>query len=42
MDMAAVTTEISAFDASDAMTAIITVVVSIWAFRTVRGLLGGK
>lgn len=42
MDMAAVVTAISAFDAGDAMTAIIVVVVGLWTFRVVKGLLGGR
>lgn len=40
MDMAAVVTAIQAFDAGDAMAAIIVVVVGIWSFKVVKGLLG--
>ena len=42
MDMAAVVTSIQAFDAGDAMNAIIVVLVGLWAFKVVRGLIGGR
>lgn len=40
MDMAAVTSAIAAVDIGDAATAIMVVVVSVWAFRIVKGLVG--
>lgn len=42
MDMTAVVAAIEAFDAGDAMTAVIVVVVGLWAFRIVRGMVGGR